>query len=1391
MTKTVHSSLLSLFCVCWPYYSEGRTLDNTLISRDYAQYCEFPANENPPYSVLAYGAMIQGVQPVLYNAATSSLSTLFPPYRPDPFKYHIQATRGRDLTHCSFCLYDMDADAPFIQYSILGGQPYDASPMFGPCMDRAVSVKTSCVQNTFLFPPTFVGEYHYPDQFEATNGPLNPDVMFEHQYLYKDDVTGKEPTDFGLGKGHVKAMLESVTIRNRLDDSINQTLTDQFLHDYSADNGWLLWAQHYCTPTCHRNAEYQVLKVQESDWLNKSPLLQYLSRRIQGQSALTMLRCNLCPPFHMAYLWYKGSDRPFYDNLVWNAISPACYPWFGALPVLNSSNSYDFQINSVVSHTNASSGDSVFYPSSSTYLASTPCAVDTYNDVCAHTIRYYTRVWRLVIANVVGLTPAQAQAKAVCKACPPGYHTDGKTGSWFCIPPAGNLFVSRLALLDFQDSANRSLAWTRRDNIGYEFECGYLATHCKQCSSTTQTAGFLPDAFNQKMILAPILTVIPCPRGYYCPHALYQDKQRCPLANKPYSPLGSSSEANCTCAAGTFLNASQQCEPCRAPSVCPVGMYLAGYSDCISKDGMTTFGKCMDCTNAPAGISYTLTGIEYFYQVVDGNPTFRGACPFACPYAHQLTVASSADNECSMQWKCVAATALQSGGQLVYSLDLLTVRDSFVVSLANGCDISLQLTEALNSPGKLSLIPVYTSCLDYRALCTRDSPCRVLQAATLATQVTCTPCDSLPQGASFTDAAKAQPTTDVSKNCAFQCDQASFYVNKTAHSCQSCPALTALVCANNNSWQVRGGGCAGNSTEFPSAISQMRGSDWCVSCPKSLPSADSNQYLNMELCAYVNCDANPPVNKYFIPPGCGGTSAGVLGNCITGSSCQAYQYLKGSACSRNSTPVCTNCTDFNMGYYKTANCSHGGTTDATWEPCLAGHTCNGAGGQPTPCPYPKTSQAGPNSLCVCPAGMKKNALDATQCEYTQCPDRTQINPNPIKYGNIPPGDNGVSHYYMQLDTSTQSNKCTLCPKDGITLDEHAVGIESCRCPFNQYMMFANSGGCTACTSECPGCWRGDAVCGTMATAPPFMMSLPSTCNAGFTYTPDGSSRTGTGSAVYVEKADVLAGGWISYYDTSSYSGGTVTHLATTSPLPNDDGLPRAMHLSFYMLSVYPLTVYVKPIPTPDASISLTPWCVVSVGQTTAQNYRTAQLAASSWAQQTVPPSSSPVVPFHYANSAFVGVVFYNVLAGSLLLSINRVAYTYTSEIEWISGGTDCGESPKVVMHVLHSSGFLLNQTDVPALQYQKVYPGTANDASDTFYVAVNDWSLRTTAVMACSATDVTRRATLDFTQSDGRRITAMAVLPSASGPMLYLAFDTSPQSVRLVPWTPVVGEVRV
>ena len=635
--------------------SSFTTSDNFIVN-SFGLYCE----SSTEYTLDAFESTFYGVRPVVVEGAY--LIATYPAHWMAPKRYRVEGARGTGIQTCTICPYDefVAADGLNKMAYGLGGLPYEASPMYGPCLDLSRSVKTACVQNTLFYPPSFVGEYFYPDQSlfaPVYVGGTNAALFAQHAYLQGATLlTPTAPTLFGLGKTRVKQLIASIRIMDKNTLAVDELLTAEFTRVYTtvSPEGWLLWAQHQCNPGCHRNAEYQQVAVRTLDWQGQSAVLQHLNRQdTNGVQLDKLTRCHLCPPYHAAYNWNPGLDAPLSPNLEWNAIAQTCFPWFGAIPIFNSMDYYNLQIDRTEAH--SSVGDGVLKPSvSSTYYASTPCASGYYNDVCGHTLRHYKQV--AMNPSTPAAEAAAAALNAQCKPCPAGYHTDGQTGAWFCLPPPGLIFSEggRGSLLAHVEG-NQSIAWSRRNRIGYEFECGYKLEHCKQCALLGMSA-MLPDEFNKLMILNVILQTMPCPQGFYCTHSFRTEPIACP-ADKPWSPAGSFSLSNCTCARGTFLNASDQCAPCLAINSCPTGEYLSGWTDCSWKNGMTSPGVCTRCTNVPPANAILMPGggIEWSYP--DRNETVvGGACPFQCATGYELVPYGNTNppTDCAVVWQCEA-----------------------------------------------------------------------------------------------------------------------------------------------------------------------------------------------------------------------------------------------------------------------------------------------------------------------------------------------------------------------------------------------------------------------------------------------------------------------------------------------------------------------------------------------------------------------------------------------------------------------------------------------------------------------------------------------------------------------------------------------------------------
>ena len=257
----------------------------------------------------------------------------------------------------------------------------------------------------------------------------------------------------------------------------------------------------------------------------KSPELSYLAYYLEQPSGGNeLVKCAACPLYAASYEWYPP-EGPFDPRA--NIFATQCYPWFGAIPSMTPKG----MNMTIIQHTNPDV-DGVLFPSVEYVVASIACPVNTFNRICAHTKAYYYSTGQ----------------KYNCTPCPPGYHTAGQVGQWYCQPPLGNIFT-------FEPLSTVPNVWGNRDLLNaaqgfLELECGYTPQHCLQCSENAMPPGSLPDDFNEAFVFSKILQTRGCNSGFYCPNAY--SEIACP-AQRPWSPPNSFSNANCSCAMGTYL----------------------------------------------------------------------------------------------------------------------------------------------------------------------------------------------------------------------------------------------------------------------------------------------------------------------------------------------------------------------------------------------------------------------------------------------------------------------------------------------------------------------------------------------------------------------------------------------------------------------------------------------------------------------------------------------------------------------------------------------------------------------------------------------------------------------------------------------------------------------
>ena len=1131
--------------------------------------------------------------------------------------YYYEGTRLND-TDCCFCPYHQYPEVFDPEWLSSGGFRRIPQPMYGPCFNGAPSEKINCIQDQSFFPPEFCGEYFFPDQkddptlFTTDLGESFP----IHQYLMStsnavDSLIGtnpKLPTNYGIGRGNVLSKIQSISIKYTANNTEDVVRTAQFqalfLNDpISGAERWLLWAQYFCSPACHRNSQYRNVYVRPQDYQNKSASLSYLSRRGSGpNNALWLVQCKQCPSYHAAYTWLTFSDlteQP--ERVKGNIIANDCYPWFGAIPTLNTMQGEPLFEITTASHfdSNGVNLDGVLNPRENYYIASEPCPPDTYNDVCAHSLRY--------------LAKGEPLHKIQCKPCPAGYHTEGKSGAWYCLPPTGNVFVRSDLMRLFLNADNQSLIWSRRDVLGYEFECGYLPSHCHQCSSVAGASGYTPDQFNQQIILKNVLAAVECKSGFFCPHPL-QEAVACPQAF-PWSPPGSFSVLNCSCAKTTFLS-SGTCMPCHGMDACGVGFYMAGWRRCMQRDGATDGGVCVPCLNKPDNGTYI--GGPGFEGGVP--PVYTGICSFKCDVGYWLRASGNVESYCLKGYTCDALLPGQLKDRLsrpVYYSGLNQLQDTFRAEYRAGltemCTLDSPLTAAVSNAldGGWPRLSEYCR-LANSTLCSADKACVVVEEAAYDRDVTCRLCPrAAPANGSFTLLALAGATSKELRNqmCSVQCNGGSlggYYFNSSSYQCLLCADLERAVCASG--YNIRGQGCMGDFSPF----NQENLSSSCTMCPISIGDVPPGKYLDLQAAGGCKIESCPPVvvpANWYISIGCFGYVRGnILSQCTTSGQCGGSQYLDG-LCTSVTTGVCKNCTSFKKGYWRKAVC--GATEDSRWEMCgiadngqpNPGYYCPG-GGNTLLCPNGQTSGFGAGDIadCYCPTGTVQDGLG--HCTPFQCSDTT--------LAAIAPGINSKSYYYMDLDAGKRT-ECYPCGNLAFTVGG-GVGFGSCTCPLNTYRVEfgAKNLSCVSCNaaftqqekSTCASanggsvynvpsvCWRGNSVAGCQCALQPFNMPSVIGCNtrsdtpclSGFDFVPGSVnpilSEVSSGSAMYIERSTSI-GGWIPLYSGSDAQvvDYTISKMVVTS---NKDGSGSINAIQYVLWTIRDytraFTIFTAPLP---------------------------------------------------------------------------------------------------------------------------------------------------------------------------------------------------------------------
>ena len=1070
--------------------------------------------------------------------------------RPDqywePYTTDGVESTGGPLT-CLLCQYQSDpyfaTHPPTVPPTLGGGYVAGYNlPMFGPCLSGAPSALMPCAQNVALFPPTFVGRYYYPLQkpnpefnlLFSTPFPqhlfLSPGAQSSQTSLVTGVNPRNSPQTYGLGSQVAKASMAAFTIVNTTTNKIDTAATQSLMGVYGtaqtavfgqseAVQGWIKWTQHWCSAGCHRDSEYRIVQVALADYAG-TPANSYLSRFRQPGAVNQVLVCHRCPPGQAGYNWNPNlvpvladgvSEGPY--PLALNAVAQNCYPWFGYLPVMVATpaeGGYGYDMQSVlISH----GRDNVISPTAEYNVSGSACPVNTYSRECAHAKRWY--YWQYILNRDYADDPAAAAGflgQFNCTPCPAGgWHTNGSTGAWYCLPPPGMVMVNGVAPLTVLQPPGQSPqalpAWASRDLLQAEIECGYDPAHCLQCA-TWQTdqlpPNTLPRDFNELVIFSVLLETRPCQANFFCPDAFTE--VACP-SDRPYSLAGSAwNVSQCGCTRGNYLAAaavsknasgssgsassgsSAACTPCTAASACPTGYYLP--TTCLDTDGMTADTPCRPCTNVPAVGATVLPARQYpsQYLVQSG----LGVCSYQCNAGYRL-VTPSAGGSCTANSTCSPVGVLYNQDQQpVWSAEAGNVFDMFI---ASNCGIGSPFNQALTnflgvltvsqgkeqamagyvlSAGMLSTgiwAPTTMRCLSCASGGASGGSSDTAAASSscfnsrtpwynISSDVSCVPCARQPPNGSAVDVGGGDVTAYAAVCSDVRCLDSLYYFNTTAWACQSCAARAAAICPRNRT-QLRGGGCLGDYAPFNATVPSAD----CVACNKTFASIPPGFFLNYTaaggVCAYQQCTPNPdPVEtKYYLTAECGGATNNQWNLCNT-EACPAGSYIS-ALCSNVSDKVCTPCTAYKPGYYIVSPCSNY-RTDSQWSPCTAGYTCDGHGGRQV-CLAGKTSsaQAVPGG-CYCVIGTVDDGSGG--CKPFSCGGATNTGPVP----GPGPAQGGGAHY-VYLDVSAAGGApnvtCLPCGYNGAYARGQGLWFSSCVCPLGYYGQVSTAAAATSLSSQ--------------------------------------------------------------------------------------------------------------------------------------------------------------------------------------------------------------------------------------------------------------------------------------------------------------------------------------
>lgn len=988
---------------------------------------------------------------------------------------------------CTYCPYHLDpitASEDTLSTQAGWSEPH---PMYGPCLNGLAPKRMVCLQHHAIKPPKFVGKYHYPKQ-KALSAEVLGAFADElgafpiHQFLDKSATASpysytkmndqmirinNPSSDYGLGESAVNGWLNKLEFRFT-NGTVDNVSTANLRRDFTRMNNveqWMKYAQYYCQPACHKYDRASIFRVRNQDVMNDAEL-SYLSFYLNHNEINRLFGCRPCPTYFASYYWDSvGSIHPRL-----NILADQCYPWFGAIPSMIPFMEF-YIMNSTLRKRSRDEQDTgkIIEPESDVEVHPLVCPINTFNRVCAHTKES-------IYTNAKSTNNSDMLKQYQCSPCPPGgYHTGGKTGQWYCLPPAGRLFERR----DWLKKEPR--AWGDRDYMALynfpELECGPFEEYCKQCEDYN-VYGDTPEVFNEKFIFERLLSETICDVGFYCPDPY--SKIACP-AERPWSPEGSGFLSNCTCAAGKYLDSTTSlCMPCTSSCQHLPGFYLPA-SQCMLKNGATADAPCLRCDNLPTARA-----------VADGaGRELRagvGACPYHCIFGSELDQSTNPAAGLSLAEKkfvCRMPSARKNANNmLVYNPSLQPMvhvdRITFSPATSSRREIwSLALAfsdslEKINTPGQ-GWMEQPTSCLG-GAACTVSQICYAEnQPASLivddmiawysfAAMVNCTRCPllaDLPEGSYLMSSANMLPGRSICQSPQIFCNS-TFYFDRASWSCQSCVERQRVICPPNT--RLRAAGCMNRFAAFNLTVPSAD----CQSCPLDVPDFNVSRgrfflnYQNESSSAVGGCSMDaclPLPSGFFWRQQCGADYGGQQSRCRP--SCHPYEFRE-AICSATADLQCRNCTLGKAGFQMTEVCTL--TSDSRWSVCQAGFFCDESG-EVARCPVNRTSLPGARSVmdCFCMAGMQESSTGGT-CEPYQCEGTVM--------SSTLPGRSLVSLHYMTINPLTKSTICLPCNTNGqssalANTRGSGVHVTSCVCPSGFYGVYANSSRLSIQCTPCP------------------------------------------------------------------------------------------------------------------------------------------------------------------------------------------------------------------------------------------------------------------------------------------------------------------------------------